>query len=36
MMPVETLQGGIHYLSTTDSDPAKDVVGEPESGHGIF
>lgn len=23
MMPVETQQGGIHYLSTTDSDPEK-------------
>jgi len=36
MMPVETLQGGIHYLSTTDSDPIKDVTGEPEAGHGLF
>ena len=36
MMPVETLQGGIHYLSTTDSDPVKDVTGEPESGHALI
>ncbi|WP_250156784.1 VirB4 family type IV secretion system protein [Escherichia coli] len=36
MMPVETLQGGIHYLSTTDSDPEKNVTGEPEAGHALI
>ncbi|EMD7527376.1 conjugal transfer protein TraE [Salmonella enterica] len=36
MMPVETQQGGIHYLTTHDSEPDKDVTGEPISGHGLF
>lgn len=36
MMPVETLQGGIHYLTTHDSDPGKDVRGEPIAGHALF
>lgn len=36
MMPLETMQGGIHYLTTHDSDPGKDVTGEPIAGHGLF
>jgi type IV secretion system protein VirB4 len=36
MIPLETKQGGIHYMTTHDSDPGKDVTGEPISGHGLF
>ena len=36
MMPVETQLGGIHYLTTHDSDPGKDVTGQPISGHALL
>ncbi|KFX10701.1 conjugal transfer protein [Pectobacterium atrosepticum ICMP 1526] len=36
MMPLETLEGGIHYLSTHESVIGKDVRGEPIAGHALF